>query len=105
MGNGCASFSAIKSSIDLIDRLEDTESVDGSGEVDSAGGGVDDVTLDAVGAVGLAAALIALRTDVRVLRLEGIVNLNEYLKYTKRKRQQTRKKDPKTNQKTLPGTS
>ena len=68
-----------------MDRAEDIESVDGSGEVDSAGGGVDDVTPDAVGAVGLAAALIALRTDVRVLRLEGIVNLNEYLKYTKRK--------------------
>ena len=85
MGNGCASFSAIKSSIDLIDRTEDIESVDGSDEVDSAGGGVDDVTLDAVGGVGLAAALIALCTDVRVLRFEGIVNRNEYLKYSKTK--------------------
>ena len=64
--------------------MEDIEIVDGSGEVDSTGGGVEDVTLDAVGAGGLAAALIALRTDVRVqLRVEGIVKINEYLKYTK----------------------
>ena len=66
-----------------MDRTEEVESVDGSGEVDSAGGGVDDVTPDAVGGVGLAAALIALRTDVRVLRCEGIVTRNEYLKYGK----------------------
>ena len=46
---------------------------------------VDDVFTAGVGAVGLAAALIALRTDVRVLRVEGIVNLNEYLKYTEGK--------------------
>ena len=66
-----------------MDRTEGIESVDRSDEVNSAGGGVDDATLDAVGAVGLAAAIIVLRTDVCVLRFEGIVNLNEYLKYTK----------------------
>ena len=68
----------------LMERMEGIEIVDGSGEVDSTGEGVHDVTLDAVGAGGLAAALIALRTDVRVqLRVEGIVKINEYLKYTK----------------------
>ena len=65
-----------------MDRVDDVVSVDGRDEVNSVDDGVADVTLGAVGAVGLAAALIALRKDVRVFRLEGITNQHEYLKYT-----------------------
>ena len=64
----------------MIDRVDEVVSVDGRDEVNSVEEGVADVTLGAVGAVGLAAALIALRKDVRVFRLEGITNEHEYLK-------------------------
>ena len=66
--------------IDVVDEATDVVGVKAeTGDV------VDDVFTAGVGAVGLATALIALRTDVRVLRVEGIGNLNEHLKYTKRK--------------------
>ena len=71
-----------------MDRVDDVVSVDGRDEVNSVDDGVADVTLGAVGAVGLAAALIALRNDVRVFRLEGITNQHEYLKYTNSNKQQ-----------------
>ena len=91
LGKLSASFSAIRSSIVLMARVEpldkDIDVVDEATDVVGVKAGtfdvVDDVFTTGVGAVGLAAALIALRTDVRVLRVEGIVKLNEYLKYTK----------------------
>ena len=93
-GNGCASLSEIKSSIDLMERVEEIVNVEGSDELNGADDGVDDVTLGAVGAVGLPAALIALWTDVLVCRFDGIVNQNKYLKYTKQTQQNTKSKVP-----------
>ena len=89
-GNGCVNLSAIKSSIVRIERLDESVIVDGSDEVNSVDDGVDDVTLGAVGAVGLPAAFIALCTDVLVVRLDGIASQHEYLKYTKRTKQNTK---------------
>ena len=96
-GNGCVNLSAIKSSIDLIERLEESVIVDGSDEVNSADDGVDDVTLGAVGAVGLPATLIALWTDVRAVRCEGITNQHEYLKYTTNNETKHKSKVAKVN--------
>ena len=76
----------------MIERVDESVNVDGSDEANCVDDGVDDVTLDAVGAVGLPAALIALGTDVLECRFEGIVNQNEYLKYTKRNKIQRKSK-------------
>ena len=81
----------------MIERVDEGVNVDGSDEVNCVDDGVDDVTLGAVGAVGLPGALIALCTDVRVLRFDGIVNQNEYLKYTKINRTRYKKKDLNIN--------
>ena len=62
-----------------MERPEDIDNDEGRDEFNCADDGVDDVTLDAVGAVGLPAALIALCTDVLVFLFEGIVIRNEYL--------------------------
>ena len=81
-GNGCVNLSATKSSTERIERPDESVTDDGRDEANSVEVGVDDVTLGAVGAVGLPAALIALCTEVRVLRFDGITNQHEYLKYT-----------------------